>query len=426
MSKRSWMTVSALGALVALTGCGAQDPSASSAGDPLASADQAIMGGVSDSGDTNVVDIVWMMSGGSFAECSGSLLAPNMVLTAHHCVATLQNAPNDQVDCQTTDFAAPDVVSNFLVSTQELLSMNEADYHKVRQVVVPPNSTNTKLCGVDQAILILEDNIAPSEAVPLIPRVDSQIAAGEPYTAIGFGITMDGATDSGTRRKLTGLKVDCVGTPCAQIAGDQIDTTHEYIGDHGTCQGDSGGPALDQYNRVAGVTSRGGAECTSPIYGDVYAWASWIEATAETAAGLGGYPVPTWATGYPTDPAYSAPIGGACSGDGGTCPSYGVCVSGSSGDYCSRLCEAAAPCPSGYTCEANDGQQVCIQDPMVTSTGNGTGGGAGLPPGFTPAQKSGCSVPRAADPTKPVPWFLGLGALVFAQRLRSKRSNRSA
>jgi MYXO-CTERM domain-containing protein len=424
MSHRSFVIgLPLLAGLGVLSGCGAGQESG---GELLGTTDERIMGGTSDSGDHNVVDIVWLMSSSSFSECSGSLLAPNMVLTAHHCVSTLINAVNGSgVDCSVTKFAAPSPATDFYVSTAEVLSTNLSTFHTVKEIVVPPSSTNTKLCGVDQAILILSDNIAASDAVPLIPRVDTQMKVGESYTAVGFGLTSDTATNSaGTRRRLTGLHVKCVGTPCdALTAPGQIDATHEYIGDHGTCEGDSGGPALDQYNRVAGVTSRGGAGCTDPIYGDVFAWGSWISQTAQKAAQLGGYPAPPWSMGYPTDPAYSEPIGGACNAPNSpnTCPSN-LCLQDDAGSYCTRVCETQAPCPTGYTCETIENVQLCQRPPppppVMNSTTSGGGGPGG--PNPQPGAKSGCSM-QAADPTKPVPWFFGVGVAAFVL-LRRRRA----
>jgi hypothetical protein len=399
-----------------LSGCGAGQEGGV---ELLGRTDERIMGGTADSGDHNVVDIVWLMGSSSFSECSGSLLAPNMVLTAHHCVSNLINAVNGSgVDCTVTKFASPAPAADFYVSTQEVLSTNLANFHTVKEVVVPPSSTNTKLCGVDQAILILSNNIAASDAVPLVPRVDTQMTAGESYTAVGFGLTSDTATMSaGTRRRLTGLHVKCVGTPCDAIVPiTQIDTAHEYIGDHGTCEGDSGGPALDQYNRVAGVTSRGGQGCTDPIYGDVFAWGSWISQTAQHAAQVGNYPAPPWSMGYPTDPAYSDPIGGACN-DPNTCPSN-LCLQDEAGSYCTRQCETKAPCPTGYTCETVENVQVCQRPPPAQTSGTTSGGGSSGGPNPGPSAKSGCSI-QAPDPTKPVPWFLGVGVAAFALLRRS-------
>ena len=161
-----------LAGFAALTGCAIAAEPEGPVADPVSSANQAIMGGHNDSGDANVVDILWLMGTQGFSECSGSLLAPNMVLTAHHCVANIING-SQGIDCASTSFATPEPPNVFRVQTGEFLGNNYTGGHTVREVVIPPAAGNSKICGVDQAILILSDNIAPTEAVPLVPRAVS-------------------------------------------------------------------------------------------------------------------------------------------------------------------------------------------------------------------------------------------------------------
>jgi MYXO-CTERM domain-containing protein len=286
--------------MAALSGCGAAVPEQAADDGPVGTAEQRIMGGTADAADHAVVDVIRISSGSGYSACSGSLIAPNVVLTAHHCVADVQNA-SAGVDCTSTSFGAPDAPGHLWVSTQENLPMPPsppAGFHAVQEIVVPPSSTNNGFCGLDQAIIILAGTVPTSEAAPLTPRIDSEIAAGDVYAAVGFGLTSDTATDSGTRRRLGGQAVACVGQSCSSFKGN-IDTQHEWGGAAGPCEGDSGGPALDAQNRVIGVTSRALVGCKSPIYGDVFSWADWIAQTAQHAATVGGYTAPPWAQDPP-------------------------------------------------------------------------------------------------------------------------------
>lgn len=344
----------------------------------VAHAVEPIAGGKDDYNDTNVVGVVLPQEG---YLCSGSLIAPNVVLTAHHCVANIVNG-SQGVLCASTGFTGPFPASHFVVTPKYDSNDSSAD-HTVREVRLP--TTDTLLCGKDLAILILDKPFTTNEALaPFVPRVDTELAKGEIYSAIGYGGTDQAADGAGYRRRRDGLAVQCGGTQC-QI---QLAEKTEWIGQTGICEGDSGGPAVDAQGRVVGVTSRGQQGCNSPIYGSVAGWGQWIKDTVVYAAGLGGYTAPPWSMGFPTDPAFTAAVGDACT-QPSDCKATGLCWD----SYCTRPCNDQAACPDGYDCVPNGGMSLCQ---LSTPAGQGAGGG-GDTSGGGATKKGGCSATPSGD-----------------------------
>ena len=274
--------------IIAAASAGACDPK-----DNVDRAAQAIKDGYPDAEDTSAVH-VGFSSGGV---CSGSLIAPNVVLTARHCTSPLIGL--DFADVCAATFGAPFDPAIFAVSTSQYVE-DAPETHAVREVLVR-SDVPSSWCGTDRALLILEQPIAPDEAVPLVPRVDVEVAAGDAFSAIGYGATSEtDLSTTGQRRREDDLFVECVDSDCA------FDTEPGEWGAPTTvCLGDSGGPAIDLQNRVIGVASRvPTALCTYTMYQSIFAWGAWIKESTVYAAGMGGYPPPPWATGWPTDPAY--------------------------------------------------------------------------------------------------------------------------
>ena len=252
--------------------------------EPLAAEHLAIFGGSPAPDDTAVVAVV-NFSGG---QCSGSLIAPNLVLTARHCVAA--TADKDvRVVCGQTPFEPPDSAGAVFVVPLPSISQDPNDYLAVDQIRMP-DDLGDDLCGTDVALLRLHAPLAGVTA--LDPRVDLPVMAGEAYSAVGFGID-ESLPDkpSSERKRLDGLEVACSDVGCR---GDDV-RDNEWIGSGGPCQGDSGGPALDADGKVIGVVSRGKSGCTEPVFSDVATRAAWLRSEAVAAARAARQALQSWA-----------------------------------------------------------------------------------------------------------------------------------
>ncbi len=276
--------------LLALAACGARDESASTS--------SAVVGGFWDQSTGPTVGIFRCSGTCAFTPylnaeeiCSGTLIAPNLVLTARHCVAPQLNSDSG-VLCSVSTFGPTYPADNFIV-TPAKDTFEGGPWYVAREVAVDGKDGDL-VCGNDVAILELRQSYLG--ATPMAPRLTSPPVEKEVYSAIGYGDDQDGGL--GYRHRRDNLKIQCVGTACKLLGLDKLPIVQadELEGQTGLCGGDSGGPAVDVNGLLIGVTSRADStSCTLPVYSRVDSHGAWLQAQAARAASAGNYPLPSWA-----------------------------------------------------------------------------------------------------------------------------------
>ncbi|MDP3278958.1 MAG: S1 family peptidase [Deltaproteobacteria bacterium] len=181
---------------------------------------------------------------GDDALCTATLIAPNAVLTARHCVSRTV----ERILC---DSAGRQVLSDLEPSTLSLRSGDEVS----RSVelargsrVLTPNTQ--RLCEADIAVVLLDR--AVRGIAPMRVDLSSLPLRTRTMSAVGFG--QRGAT----ARARSGIRY------FRERITVLSSSTRELTGSRAVCAGDSGGPAIDpRTGSVVGVLSRGSDPCTA-------------------------------------------------------------------------------------------------------------------------------------------------------------------
>jgi hypothetical protein len=266
---------------------------------------QPIRGGAVDPETRAVFSLRSRLGGSATRQCTATLVAPNLLLTARHCLVSTLEGPGCGEPFP--PLVAPSAVD---LTYATRLDSEEAAEIPVVQAVEFSAPADATPCGADLSLIRIAENFTALDPIP--PRLDRSVLAGEVFAAVGYGVTGEFSGGEGTRRRIDGLEVICAGTAC----GEPL-TRREFRGDSGPCLGDSGGPSVRegaQGPELLGVLSRGTDDCAFPIYVAVVPFADFLRAEGQRAAALGGYAPLPWME-LPPDPDPGA--GGAGGGGGG-------------------------------------------------------------------------------------------------------------
>ncbi|MCE7006623.1 serine protease [Kibdelosporangium philippinense] len=204
--------------------------------------------------------------------CGGALYAPNIVLTAAHCVTRTGN-------------------NTSITATIGVVDLQDTTATKIRSTYVHRSSTYGASTGGDWALIKLASSV--TNVKPLKIATTKEFDTGT-FDIAGWGDTREGS-HSGSRYLLKAKVPFVSDTTCRGIGGyyaslipaAEICAGNLANGGVDTCQGDSGGPMFRRDNAGewinVGIVSHGNgcARANAPgVYTEVSTFASAIAAAA--------------------------------------------------------------------------------------------------------------------------------------------------
>lgn len=371
--------------------------------------------------------IVKLLAGDDNDTCSGALIAPNIVLTALHCVSGFN--PNNTFFCNPDGSLGPD-------SNGTLGPTIDPATVRIYTGVRPPSTPvalgtkifstgSTNICQNDLAVVVLDTELDE----PLVPlRFGRATKVGTYATAIGYGRTVNTGDSEYGRHIRENIAIEEVGrTSTTEGDGDRAWPYTLVVGE-GPCKGDSGGPLLSRETGAAigAYSVIISPNCAGTGVRSAYTQVSPFESTIRKAfEGTGYEPVleePETGTGGTSgsggDAGATGLAGEAGEGGAATGGSGGVTTGGGSGG--SGGSESGGTGGSGGS--GATGGKSTGGTGAVSATGGKDAGTGGTSLGSGSRRDPACTCRTVGrEPSGQSLTLLVLGALGLAGRRRARR-----
>jgi hypothetical protein len=397
-------------ALAALTTLGLAFACAGSAREETSSVARAVVNGEASPAGPEDAVLILLADVEPGTLCSATLVAPNLAMTARHCVAAIVDGDflcSDSGELENDGNGAGLFAEEYPPEQLLFFGGPPRRSEPLAKGVAVLSTLPTHICVNDIAFVVLDRAVA----LPVLPlRFAAPAEVGERVTVVGYGPPPQGLLllQTAPRERKTGVLVDAVG-PDSALDGVASPAPRSFITSGAyACLGDSGAPAIAESDgRVVGVYStQQGSSCLGDDVVNHFVHVPAYRDLIERAFAAAGTRWPATSEG-----------GAAGATGGGAATEAGV---GGDGDA-----NSSGGASGGTRTEANAG---------AGDAGSGFGGAAGDPGGAAHAgvaeettprtliPSGGCALSSTSTLEAPASWFFAFAAALRRRRRSALRA----